>query len=266
MTTGEKIAKCRKDRGLTQEQLAQTLGVTRQAVSRWEGDIAFPETDNLTKMCRLFGVSLDWLLNYGETEQQSAQNDDRGVFIFDLKSLHFEYKSKARFGKLPLVHVNIGIGRVAKGVFALGLVAMGLVSVGIVSLGLLAIGCICLGLIAFGSLSAGAIAFGGAALGIIALGGLAVGAFSMGGGAIGLFACGGYASGSFIAIGDVAVGRIAIGDTSAQGNVLSVLVPEYESKKDLIAQKLDEIPKFWSVFTSWSKSLAGWFCTHAARI
>ncbi|MDE6442168.1 MAG: helix-turn-helix transcriptional regulator [Clostridia bacterium] len=259
MTTGEKIAKCRKEKGLTQEQLAQTLGVTRQAVSRWEGDIAFPETDNLTKMCRLFGVSCDWLLNYDGEEQQPDQSDNRGVFVFDFKDLHFEYKSKAHCGKLPLVHINIGLGRVAKGVFALGLVAVGLVSVGIVSLGLLAIGCICLGLIAFGSLSAGVIAFGGVALGIIALGGLAVGAFSMGGCAVGLFACGGYASGSFVAVGDVAVGGIAIGDTSAQGSILSVLKPDYADMKEILAQKFDEIPKIWSVFTSWIKSLADGF-------
>lgn len=264
MTTGEKIAKCRKEKGLTQEQLAQTLGVTRQAVSRWEGDIAFPETDNLTKMCRLFDVSCDWLLNYDEAQTQPAQSN-RGVFTFDLNKLYFEYKSKAQWGKLPLVHINIGLGRVAKGVFSLGLVSVGLVSVGIVSLGLLAIGSICLGLLAFGGLSAGVIAFGGLALGIIALGGLALGCFSMGGCAVGLFACGGYASGSFVAVGDVAVGGIAFGDTSAQGSILSVLKPDYDGMKDIIAQKLDEIPKFWSMFTSWIKYLADVFM-HTRKI
>lgn len=256
MTTGEKIAKCRKEKGLTQEQLAQAMGVTRQAVSRWEGDIAFPETDNLTKMCRLFGVSCDWLLNYDGEPPQAAQEEKSGVFTFDLKSLHFEYKSKAHWGKLPLVHINIGIGRVAKGVFSLGLVSVGLVSVGVVSLGLIAFGSVCLALLAFGALSAGLIAFGGAAFGIIALGGLAIGLFSMGGGAIGLFACGGYASGTFVAVGDVAVGGIAFGDTSARGSVLSVLIPEYESMKEVIADKFEEIPKIWSVFASWSRSLA----------
>lgn len=259
MTTGEKITKCRKEKGLTQEQLAQALGVTRQAVSRWEGDIAFPETDNLTKMSRLFGVSCDWLLNYDGELPKTAQEEKNGVFTFDLNSLYFEYKSKAHWGKLPLVHINIGIGRVAKGVFALGLVSTGLVSVGVLSFGLLAFGSICLGLLAFGALSAGAIAFGGAALGIIALGGLAIGLFSMGGGAIGLFACGGYALGAFVAVGDVAVGGIAFGDTSAHGSALSVLIPEYESMKEVIAQKFEEIPKIWSVFTAWSRSLADFF-------
>ena len=200
-------------------------------------------------MSRLFGVSCDWLLNYDGVLPKTAQEEKNGVFTFDLNSLHFEYKSKAHWGKLPLVHINIGIGRVAKGVFALGLVSTGLVSVGVLSFGLLAFGSICLGLLAFG----------GAALGIIALGGLAIGLFSMGGGAIGLFACGGYALGAFVAVGDVAVGGIAFGDTSAHGSALSVLISEYEGMKEVIAQKFEEIPKIWSVFTAWSRSLADFF-------
>lgn len=44
MTTGEKIAALRKKNNMTQEQLAEVLGVARQSVSRWEMDVAFPET------------------------------------------------------------------------------------------------------------------------------------------------------------------------------------------------------------------------------
>ena len=44
MTTGQKIYECRKNAGLTQEELAEKLGVSRQAVSKWESDAAFPET------------------------------------------------------------------------------------------------------------------------------------------------------------------------------------------------------------------------------
>ena len=46
MTLGEKMAKLRKEQNYTQEQLAQLLGVSRQAVSRWESDLAYPETEN----------------------------------------------------------------------------------------------------------------------------------------------------------------------------------------------------------------------------
>lgn len=259
LTTGEKIAKCRKEKGLTQEQLAETLNVTRQAVSRWEGDLAFPETDTLMKMSRLFGVSCDYLLNYDEQEKANSESGNGGKFTFDLRQFHFEYVSKTHIGKLPLVHVNIGIGRVAKGFFSVGLVSVGVVSVGLVSLGLIAFGVLCLGLLSFASISFGIVAFGGAAVGFISLGGLAIGAFAMGGCAVGAFACGGYACGSIIAVGDVAVGGIAIGDTSADGSVISVLKSQYEVMKDVVYAEFDKIPKGWSGFTSIMRSLANSF-------
>ena len=63
MTTGEKIAMLRKGNNITQEHLAELLGVTRQSVSRWEMDLAFPETEKLIRLSRLFSCSIDYLLN-----------------------------------------------------------------------------------------------------------------------------------------------------------------------------------------------------------
>lgn len=63
MTTGEKLALLRKKKGMTQEDLSETLKVSRQSVSRWEIDAAFPETDKLIKLSRLFDCSIDFLLN-----------------------------------------------------------------------------------------------------------------------------------------------------------------------------------------------------------
>ena len=63
MTTGQKIQALRKQRGLTQEQLAQRLGVSRQAVSRWELDESLPETANLLPLRDALGVSIDALLD-----------------------------------------------------------------------------------------------------------------------------------------------------------------------------------------------------------
>ncbi len=62
MTIGEKIARARRARGFTQEELADRLGVSRQAVSKWESDAALPETDKLVRLCRLLQVSCDALL------------------------------------------------------------------------------------------------------------------------------------------------------------------------------------------------------------
>lgn len=68
MTTGEKIAALRKEKGITQEALAESLKVTRQSVSRWEMDAAFPETEKLIKLSRLLECSIDFLLN-GEIQR-----------------------------------------------------------------------------------------------------------------------------------------------------------------------------------------------------
>lgn len=63
MTTGEKIALLRKRKNITQEQLAEILGVSRQSVSRWEMDQAFPETEKLIRLAGLFSCSIDFLLS-----------------------------------------------------------------------------------------------------------------------------------------------------------------------------------------------------------
>ncbi len=62
MSMGARLAQARRSQNMTQEQLAEKLGVTRQAVSRWESDTAYPETDKIIRMAALFGVSCDYLL------------------------------------------------------------------------------------------------------------------------------------------------------------------------------------------------------------
>ena len=80
MTTGEKLAFLRKKKGITQEQLSEQVGVSRQSVSRWEMDAAFPETDKLIKLSRLFERSIDFLLNNGP--QQSVKGEE-GLSVKD---------------------------------------------------------------------------------------------------------------------------------------------------------------------------------------
>lgn len=62
MTFGEKLQKLRKAQGLSQEQLAVQLGLSRQAVSKWELNEATPDTDNVVRLARMFAVSTDYLL------------------------------------------------------------------------------------------------------------------------------------------------------------------------------------------------------------
>lgn len=71
MSLGSKLAEARRARNLTQEQLAEQLEVTRQAVSRWESDAAYPETDKIVRMAQILEVSCDYLLQDGVDEKGS---------------------------------------------------------------------------------------------------------------------------------------------------------------------------------------------------
>ena len=62
MTIGEKICKLRVEEGISQEQLAERLGVSRQSVSKWEMNQALPQMDKVLLLCELFSVSCDVLL------------------------------------------------------------------------------------------------------------------------------------------------------------------------------------------------------------
>lgn len=101
MTTGEKIAKLRREKNYTQEQFADILNISRQSVSKWESDLAFPETDKLIKIAEIFDVSIDYLLKEKATIEHKYSKS-----IFDF---HYEYRRKKMIGKKPLVHVNIGL-------------------------------------------------------------------------------------------------------------------------------------------------------------
>lgn len=62
MKLSEKIVRLRKSRGMTQEEMAERCAVTRQSISKWEADIALPETEKLLMLSEIFGVPLDTLL------------------------------------------------------------------------------------------------------------------------------------------------------------------------------------------------------------
>lgn len=59
MTIGERIYSLRKERGISQEELAGSIHVSRQAISKWEQDLVVPDTSNLLKLCAFFDVTMD---------------------------------------------------------------------------------------------------------------------------------------------------------------------------------------------------------------
>lgn len=69
--TADRLVRLRKKNGYSQEQLAEKLGLSRQAVSKWERGEASPDTDNLIALARLYGISLDELVLKEDGNQES---------------------------------------------------------------------------------------------------------------------------------------------------------------------------------------------------
>ena len=79
--TAERLIQLRKEHGFSQEELAAKLGVSRQAVSKWERGEASPDTDNLIALAKLYQISLDELLDHKvepkeEKEEESSDFDE----------------------------------------------------------------------------------------------------------------------------------------------------------------------------------------------
>ena len=116
MTFSEKLTGLRRKSGMSQEQLADRLGVTRQSVSKWEGGTAMPELVKLISLSELFGVSVDYLVKDwmeepdnpcgGSGEISSKQADRLEKKVDELtnyvKGRVYRYDSKTRIFGLPL--------------------------------------------------------------------------------------------------------------------------------------------------------------------
>jgi len=255
MKFNEKLQKMRKEKGLSQEALAEMLDVSRQAISKWESGQSYPETDKLIIVSEIFGVTVDSLLKDGKP-QNDSQNTDSTPFWMSRGSV-FEYKSKRIMLGLPLVHINIGFGlRKAKGVLAIGNIATGILAIGLIAKGLLAIGLLSIGLIGIGILSlALLLAIGTISVGIFSLGAVALGIFTLGAVSIGIYSVGALSVASHVAIGDHAYGHIAVGrivdgarefiDTSERLNLSTI------SGEEVRSAILEEYPNTWNWTIRW---------------
>ena len=63
MNLSDNLKRIRKENNLSQEQLADKLGVSRQSVSKWESSAAYPEMDKVLQLCKMFNLNIDELLN-----------------------------------------------------------------------------------------------------------------------------------------------------------------------------------------------------------
>ncbi len=262
MTLGEKLSKLRKEYNYTQEQLADILGVTRQSISKWESDIAYPETDKLIKMGKLFECSMDYLLNDDITEKQSIEPKETETFWDKFKKQFHERKSEKMILGMPLYHIGknahgfFAVGFKARGVFSIGLMSRGIVSLGLLSIGVISLGILSLGLISAGILSLGLLAVGSIALGLFAAGAISVGLISFGALSVGYFSTGALAIGKYAAVGDHAHGMIAIGKSVAEGSIYSHIGDLTTADIPKIVDWLDGNVPSW---LGWSKEIFKFF-------
>ncbi len=246
MTLGEKLSKLRRENNYTQEQLAGILGVSRQAISKWESDVAFPETDKIIKLSDMYNCSLDYLLKDDVNEKNSANSK----CMWNFKSIYFEKKSKRSIKGIPLWHINFGFGRTAKGIIAIGLISKGIFSFGVLSVGFISFGVLSLGLLSLGAFAFGILSAGSVAAGIISAGAISFGIVSMGAVAVGQFSAGALAIGQYAAIGDEARAMIALGQTEAVGSAFEKVGEISSAERQSVVQLLDEkVP----VYLGWAK-------------
>ncbi|OPA79392.1 transcriptional regulator [Paenibacillus selenitireducens] len=78
MTFGEKLFQLRKEKGLSQEALAEKINTTRQAISKWETGQGYPETEKLLMIGNIFGVSMDYLL---KDSVEPSNDKDAGYYV-----------------------------------------------------------------------------------------------------------------------------------------------------------------------------------------
>ena len=240
----------RRARGISQEELAGIVGVSRQAVQKWESGASRPDMDNLAALGRYFGVSLDYLITGAEREP--PQQDAPPIQTVYLPGWHYEYKSRRTLFGLPLIHINLGQGGVhwARGVIAVGNLATGLLlAAGGLSTGLVSLGGVSLGLLALGGVAAGVLsALGGVALSFgLAVGGAAIGgAYAMGGAATASQIAAGGAASAHIAIGDAVEGAVTFpkegwgpGTSTA---IQAVILREYPGTPPLLVWLFSQVP------------------------
>lgn len=84
MTFAEKLKSIRKKAGMSQEKLAEKIGVSRQAITKWETDAGIPDIDNMMALSSLFNISLDELLSNEKTEKKQTDYLYESVTEYDI--------------------------------------------------------------------------------------------------------------------------------------------------------------------------------------
>ena len=112
---GEKIQRLRKEKGMSQEQLAAQLTISRQAVSKWELGESMPDTENIIQLSKLFSVSTDFLLNDECTDKSPSDSLPPIIEVDDLNSKRQEtgIQTPASSTRKTIGFILLGAGLIA---------------------------------------------------------------------------------------------------------------------------------------------------------
>ena len=100
MNLSENLKKIRKENNLSQEQLAEKLGVSRQSVSKWESGQAYPEMDKMLQLCEMFNLNIDDLLNQDIKDINSKKKSKININKYIDSFLDFITKTTKMFGAM----------------------------------------------------------------------------------------------------------------------------------------------------------------------
>ena len=272
MNLSAKLQLLRKKNGLSQEELAERVGISRQAISKWESGQSTPDLNKLILLSEIYNVTIDSLVKDSDeydilqgsfnniddsnSDRKDTRDDSKNTQIvinFGSNRIEYEYKSKRTLFGLPLVHINLGRGiKKAKGIIAIGNISCGVVSMGLLSFGIFSFGVLSIGLVSIAAIAIGLLlGVGAIAMGTFSIGAISIGIFSSGALAIGRYAVGGGAIASDIAVGDYAKANIAIGNKVDGLKTLSL-----ESSKEEIKRVIrEEYPNI----KNWIVELVGYF-------
>ena len=110
MTLGEKIKEARKQCGLSQEQLAEKMAVSRSAVAKWEANNGLPDVDNLKALAQLLNVSVDYLLDDGEAIDELVMREPYNLSEYG-KGIKKKKKDRVIREKFPDAEIHTLLGK-----------------------------------------------------------------------------------------------------------------------------------------------------------
>ena len=110
MTLGEKIKEARKQCGLSQEQLAEKMAVSRSAVAKWEANNGLPDVENLKALAQLLNVSVDYLLDDGEMIDEVVMREPYNLSDYG-KGIKKKKKDRVIREKFPDAEIHTLLGK-----------------------------------------------------------------------------------------------------------------------------------------------------------